>query len=121
MNEEQTAPKKKKQRIGAVEIPVLLFFAVIFDILSLIPYVNVGVVIVSQSLIALFFYIHGVNVLSKKRALPYIIAWISEAIPIISMFPAITLETIIIIALTRIEDRTGIDPTGPKIAGVKKP
>jgi hypothetical protein len=109
---EENEKPEKKHRIGNGEIVMLLVFALIFDLISLIPFVNIAVVIVAQSLMALFFSMHGVNVLSKRRAIPYILGWIIEIIPAISAIPAITIETIIMIVLTRIEDKTGIDPAG---------
>jgi hypothetical protein len=98
----------KKNRIGNSEIILLVVFALIFDIISLIPFLNFVTVIVAQGLMAFFFSIHGVNVLSKKRAIPYVLGWIIEFIPAISVIPAITLETIIIIVMVRFEDKTGI-------------
>jgi hypothetical protein len=102
-------PKKKKGRLGGPEIAVLIFFALIFDLLSLIPIVNDVVVIVGQALMALFFFIHGVNVFSKKNIIQYLAGWVVEAIPAISIFPTFILETIIIIAVTKFEDKTGIE------------
>ncbi len=109
-NKKEKKAKSKEPRIGAAEIAVLLFFAVFMDILSLIPIANDVVDIVAQSLIAVFFFVNGVNIFTGgyKKLVPYIVGWIVEAIPVVSVFPTITIETIIIIIISRIEDRTGI-------------
>lgn len=102
------APEKKSftNMIGMPEAAVLLFFATIFDVLSLIPIANVTIVFVGQGLMVLFFFFMGVNVFSgPKRIAAYLISTIIEAIPAISMFPSFILETIIIIAVTRAENK----------------
>lgn len=109
---DEQAPKEKKNRIGNSELFMLIPFAVVFDLLSLIPGVNVVVVVIAQFLLALFFRIHKVNVLSKKRLVTFIIATIAEAIPVLSILPALTIETIIMVAITRAEDKTGIQVPG---------
>ena len=105
-----TVEKSRKQRIEMPEMAVLLFFATIFDIFSLIPIVNDVIVLVGQGLMALFFLLMGVSVFSgPKRCAAYLITIIVEAIPAISMFPTFILETIIIIAITRTEDKSGVN------------
>ena len=102
--------KTEKQRIGMPEAAVLLLFATIFDILSLIPIVNDVIVIVGQGCMALFFFFMGVSVFSgPKRCAAYLITIVVEAIPAISIFPTFILETIIIIAITRTEDKSGVN------------
>lgn len=108
MDTEQKQKKSKKNRIGTSEAATLLFFAALCDLFSIIPVVNDVLVFLGQGLIALFFFIHGVNIFSKKKVVPYVIASITEAIPAISAFPTFLLETIIIIVITRIEDKKGI-------------
>lgn len=114
---DEQAPKEKKNRIGNSELFLLIPFAVACDLFSLIPGINIAVVIVAQFLLALFFRIHKVNVLSKKRLVTFIIATIAEAIPVLSILPALTVETIIMVMITRAEDKTGIQV--PAITGKK--
>ncbi len=113
MAEEDQKEQKKKRRIKNSEAAILLLMALIFDVLSLIPGANLVVVIVAQGLIALFFFLHGVNVFSGgyKKLVPYLVATLAEAIPFLSMIPMITFETLIIIAVSRTEDKVGVKIT----------
>lgn len=86
----------------------LVGIAIFFDILSLIPFVNILTVFIGEGLLAIFFRIEGVSVFSAKKALPYLMGFVAEAIPAISMLPALTVETIVIIYLTHAEDKVGV-------------
>lgn len=118
MNEEEKKPTKN--RLGNSEAILLLAFAVVCDLLSLIPGINILVMIVGQGLIALFFSMHGVSVFSKKRGVTYTAASVVEFIPVLSMLPALTLEVLIMVAITRTEDKIGIKIPGSSAASVVK-
>lgn len=104
MNEE----KPKTKRLGMGESILIVVFALVFDLLSLIPFLNIVVVLVAQGLLALFFFLHGISVFSKKKAVTFTIGTVVELIPFLSMLPALTAQTIAIIILTNIEDKTGL-------------
>lgn len=109
MNEE----KPKNNRIGAGEGALITLFALVFDLFSLIPFVNFIVVIIGQALLTFFFYLHGVSMFTKKKAVTVGTATVIEAIPFLSIIPALTAQTLIVIFMTRAEDKTGISiPTG---------
>ena len=118
MNDEEKKPTKN--RLGNSEAILLVCFAIVCDLLSLIPGINVIVVIISQGLIALFFSMHGVSVLSKKRGVTYAAASIVEFIPVISIIPALTLEVLIMVAITRAEDKAGIKIPGSGATSIVK-
>ncbi|HEY0907747.1 MAG TPA: hypothetical protein VGE35_00150 [Candidatus Paceibacterota bacterium] len=115
--DEEEKKKKKKRRINNGEATVLILMAIIFDVLSLWPAINVVVVVIAQAFTALFFLLNRVNIFSGgyKKLVPYLIACVAEAIPFVSIVPMITVETIVIIGISRAEDKAGISVT-PGIA-----
>lgn len=80
---------------------LLIGVALFFDLLSLIPGANVVVVFVGQTVIAFAFSRCGINIFSVRQSVPYIFASIVEFVPGISFLPAFTVETLIIIFLSR--------------------
>lgn len=90
-------PKVLRKR----DMALLIAVAVLFDILSLIPGGNVLVSISGQTVIPLLFSRYGINVFSLKRSVPYIAGFIVEIIPGASLLPAFTLETLILIYMSK--------------------
>ncbi|MBY0539193.1 ComEC/Rec2 family competence protein [Patescibacteria group bacterium] len=86
----------------------ILLLAAFFDILSFLPVLNMVVTPVSQIFIfPLVFFFHNISVVGKKNWIWYLLAWVIEMIPFVSMFPTITLMAFRIIAISRIEDKLG--------------
>ena len=83
----------------------MLVFAILFDILSLVPILNIFTLFMGQSLFAAVFWLNGVKILEKKKLLTFVSASIVEVAPIISWLPGITLGVIIVTAISRTEDR----------------
>lgn len=106
----------KKERIGTAESVTLIFFALICDVISLIPVANDVIAIVAPIIFGIAFYLMGVGILSPKKALTAAIGLVVEVVPVISMLPAYTLGVVLIIHLTHAEDKTGIKLTG-KVSG----
>ncbi len=102
--ENETSKKKVEYRITAVEFATMLIFGILFDLLGLIPFVNVAIIFFAQCLFALVFWANGVKILEKKKLVTFLAASVIEVIPLLSMLPGITLEVIIISVISRMED-----------------
>jgi hypothetical protein len=83
------------------QIVLLIVVALFFDLLSLIPGANVIVAFVGQAVIAFAFSRCNINIFSVRQSVPYFFASVVEFVPWISFLPAFTLETLIIIFLSR--------------------
>jgi hypothetical protein len=91
----------KQKTLRKRDMAVLIAVAVLFDILSLIPGENIFVSIFGQTVIPFVFSRYGINIFSFKNSVPYIVGFIIEAIPGASILPAFTLETLIIIYISK--------------------
>lgn len=96
-----STPKTSRTGLRKREIALLIFIALFFDMLSLVPGAYIVADAIAQIIIPLIFSRYDVNVFSYKRFLPYLIATISELIPGINVIPAFTLEVIVIAWLSR--------------------
>lgn len=90
-----------QKRISNGFIIVLILFAIIFDVLSFVPILNVVVVAAGQFVMACLFYLAGVNIFKNKPAVLYILTTIVEFIPAAASLPFFLVETLAIIALSR--------------------
>ena len=91
-----------QRRINKGFIIVLILFAIIFDALSFVPILNSIVVVAGQFVMACLFYFAGVNIFKNKPAILYVLTTIVEFIPAASSLPFFLVETLAIIALSRL-------------------
>ena len=94
-----------KYRIGQFEAASLVTFAAVFDALSVIPGAGLITTPIAQGGLALFFFMSGVNVFGGKTVLPFLGTSFIELFPVLDAFPTLIVETVFIIAMSRIEDR----------------
>ncbi len=105
----------------------LSFLALFNDLLTLIPIVGDVVGPVFWVGIGYYFWKKGLGIFNWRRFVPEIISFIAELIPGVQELPSMFLGMIIIALLTKIEQKTGINPinlvkgkiTPPRI--VRKP
>lgn len=79
--------------------------ALFFDLLSLIPFLNVIVAPIAWITVTLWLYLEGVSPLSGRRLATIGVSFIVGLIPILSMLPEITLAVVAIILMVKLEDR----------------
>ncbi len=91
-----------QKRISNTFIVILIFFAIIFDTLSFVPMLNVVVVTVGQFVMACLFYLAGVNIFKNKPAVLYVLTTIVEFIPAAAALPFFLVQTLAIIAISRV-------------------
>lgn len=90
-------------RITFAEFFAMLFFAIFFDLLSVIP----GIGIVGQIMFGAYFYINGVKVLSWKGG-KFAVSGVSafvEALPVLSAFPTVITFVGVHTFVSRAEDK----------------
>jgi hypothetical protein len=126
-NEAAYLPKKSAKvnyRIDDQDGTSILIMAGFFDLLSVIPGVNDIVVLVAQFLFfVIFTFFHGVSVVGKKTWIWYLVAWVVELIPFLSIFPTLTLMAFRMIAISRVEDRVksmGLQVEGEKTKAIAR-
>ena len=123
------APAKKEPRISSTQASLLVGTAVIFDLISFIPAIGQALSLVGSVVVfSIWFLILRVPLVSPKKLVTWATAGLVEAIPLISALPGITTGVILMIAITRTEDRLGVQVLSMKglanpsqIAGQLKP
>lgn len=106
--QENIAPETKvKYRITIVEFAAMLVFAILFDIIGLIPGTNVVVIFLAQCLFTLVFWANGVSIWKGKKLVATAITSVVEAIPGFSLLPVITAQVAINTLISRAEDKLG--------------
>jgi hypothetical protein len=89
MDEEQ-----KPQRISNVMAALMIALAVVFDLLSLIPLVNILVDFIAWVTFGLWLLFLGVGFMNARRLATMLTSVTIEAIPFLSFLPGITVAII---------------------------
>lgn len=111
--------EKQTPKIGAVTTASMIFLALIFDAISLIPFVNLTSAFVAWLIFGTWFYLLGLGFANPRRIATIGTSFLIEFIPIISMIPSITFGVWFIIfshnhpVLKQINKK-------PSLAGAKK-
>ena len=103
------------QRIDNVTAGLMITVAVIFDILSLIPLLNILVDIIAWLIFGLWFTLRGISFLNPRRFATFAVSFIVGLIPILSILPELTLAIIATILMVKSEDRLGIKLPGSPV------
>ena len=111
----------KPQRIDNIIAGLMIFTALIFDVLSIIPWVNIITDIAAILLFGLWFMLLGVGFMNPRRIATWATAGIIEAIPILSILPGITVGVAATIFMVKLEDKTGLKIPGKVGGGGKLP
>lgn len=111
----------KQYRIGTVAAGLLIILAIIFDILTLIPIVGDFLGPLFWVMASIYFWKIGMGFVNGRKLAVTLISLVAELIPVIQEFPAILLGIIVVIVMTRIEDRTGVSLSPTKKPGVTAP
>ncbi len=108
MYNKTTMGEKPKYRLSTSTSIILVIFATIADLISLIPFAGDIVGWLFWSIMAVVFWKLGLGLINYRRFLPLIMSTVAEFIPFIQEFPTIMAGMIAVIILSRIEDKTGI-------------
>lgn len=101
-------------RIDTTTAVFMVIVAVFFDLISIIPGLNIVSLIFGNGILGFWLFTKGVGLMSGKKIATWGIETLVEAIPALSAFPSITIGVIVIVAITRTEDATGINPLDVK-------
>jgi len=104
----EKSPQDKKYRVSRKAFIWMLIFAIILDLISLIPAINVITLGVGAVLFGIWWWKLGLGLINPKKVVTYGVTAIVEAIPIVSWLPGLTVGVIVIFIYSRIEDKTGI-------------
>lgn len=109
----------KKNRIEFTSIVILIVTAILIDILNLIPILGGIVSTFYWMFVSLYLWKTGHGLINWRSIIPESISVIIEWIPALSFIPTVFISTVIIIIISRVEDKTGISITlGGKTAGI---
>lgn len=98
----------KKSRINNFSAGSLILVALLLDLVSLIPVVNIVSSFLAILIFGVWFYILGVGFINPKRFATAIIALVVEMVPVISWLPGLTAAVIATVIMVKSEDRLGI-------------
>jgi hypothetical protein len=113
--------EQKKYRISTSASFLLIVTALIFDVLTLIPIVGDFLGPLFWILASVYFWKIGMGLVNGRKLAVTIISLVIELIPVAQELPAIVLGIIVIIVMTRVEDKTGISLNPMKKPGVTPP
>src|SRR3989344_8145845 len=111
--------QNKKHRIGILAIVILVLISGLADATTLIPLVGDFVGPVFWVFMTYYFYKTKHGLLNWKNLAPSIVSFVAEFIPVVQEFPTIIGATIVIIFVSRLEDKTGISLMKPLSQGQK--
>ncbi|MBI3305452.1 hypothetical protein HYZ80_03980 [Candidatus Parcubacteria bacterium] len=80
-----SAPRKPEPSIGLGEFMLMLFFAAFFDLVSLVPWLNLVTVFLGNVTFGAWFWFKGLSF--KKLRLAFALESIIELVPFLSILP----------------------------------
>ena len=110
-------------RIGDAEAVPILTWAGIFDVISIAPLGNVIIAPIAMVVFWFMFELNRVPVIGQKTWIWYLVTWIIELIPFLSIFPTYTLMAFRIITISRVEDKAksvGINTESNKVKAIAR-
>ena len=113
---------KSTNRIGNVTAAFMVVVAIFADLISLIPVVGTIIALVfGGGTLALWFLMKGVGLVSPKKMAVWGLNLLAEVIPGVgTVWVGYTVGTIMMLAIVRVEDKTGIKLPSPSV-GKKTP
>ncbi|MEI8327886.1 MAG: hypothetical protein WCG02_02005 [Candidatus Taylorbacteria bacterium] len=100
--------KKAKKHIGGMGIAILVFLALVADIIGLIPFAEIAVSTIYFGGLSIYLWTKGYGFVNGRRLAVIVIDLVIGWIPAVQALPQITLGIIVLIVLIRTEEKTGI-------------
>lgn len=101
--------QKIEYRIDNKTVWLMIAVAIFFDIISLIPVANVAAVIFGGGTFGLWFYFKGLGLVSPKKIAVWGSNLLAESFLAVStVWPGFMVGVIIMIIISRTEDKTGL-------------
>lgn len=98
----------KPQRIDNITAGLMITVAVVFDLISLIPVVNIISAVAATLIFGLWFLLLGIGFANPKRIATWATGLLVEAIPFLSILPGLTIAVAVTIFMIKLEDKTGL-------------
>ncbi len=113
---------KPQYRIGILAIVVLFITACIFDGLTFIPFVGDLIAWVFWVGSAIYYWKAGLGLANWKVLVPEILSFAAELVPAVQELPTMIAATVVIVAMSRVEDRFNVSLIpGKKITPARRP
>lgn len=129
MQPQQTEPEqppkkpKRKHTVELAEAVPFIILAIIFDLLSLATFLAPLIAVIGKFIFTAIWLMHGVMPWSKKYWSWYLISFICEFIPFVSILPMFVIGELKMIAQSRVEDKlqetTGLAQAAVQVAKFK--
>ncbi len=98
-------------KIGTLTAFILIFIAILVDLLSLIPLLGSILGPGFWICINIYFWYVGLGIVNTRRLASGIISTLIELIPVLQWLPSVTVGMILVIIMIRLEEKTGISVT----------
>src|SRR5574343_803087 len=98
----------KKNRIKFIAIVILIISAIFVDILNTIPLLDGIVSTFYWMFVSVYLWRTGHGLINWRSVIPESISLIIEWIHALSAIPTVFISTVLIIILSKIEDKTGV-------------
>ncbi|HTK32979.1 MAG TPA: hypothetical protein VL335_00320 [Candidatus Paceibacterota bacterium] len=99
--------EKQTYRLKNGAVALFLMAAGVADLTTLIPFVGDFVGPIFWTLAAVYLWRKGLGLVNAKRLGAELISFVCELIPGVQEFPTIFIASVAIVAMSRIEDKTG--------------
>lgn len=100
--------KSKAHKIPTAAGIILVVVALIADLLTLIPFAGDFVSPIFWVAVSIYFWKRGMGIVTGKQGVAKIISFIAEFFPGIQALPTIFLAMLVIVGVTRFEEKTGL-------------
>lgn len=121
--EEPPKKPKRKHTVETAEAIPFILLAILFDIISLATFMAPLIAVVGKFIFTAIWLMHGVMPWSKKYWTWYLISFVCEFIPFVSILPMFTIGELKMIAQSRVEDKlqetTGLAQAAIQVAKFK--
>jgi hypothetical protein len=95
----------KTERISNFTAGLMVIVALLFDLVGIIPLVNILSQFTALLIFGLWFFFLGVGFINPQRFAAALISTVIELIPFVSILPGLTVAVIICIVTVRTEDK----------------
>ena len=112
---------KTQYRISMAMSVILIAIAGIFDLTTAIPFIGSFMGPLFWVIAGIYFWVKGMGIVNGKRLVVSGTSFILELFPGIQIAPTLIGGIIIILLITRIEDKTGLSIVKPLKKGVTPP
>lgn len=95
-----------RNRFNTIEKIIMVFLALFFDLLSIIPFLNILINVLAWFIFSLWFTINGLPPNSYYKVTgTAVLAFVIGLVPFVSILPEITTSIVVILTIIHMEDK----------------